>query len=221
MSMAWRCILRGLGTFCTKFWHEIEANLREIYINFWRKFALKFVLKLVRIYEMVVKFKGNFMRKFLVFFIAILPCIEFGGKTFYKRYESGDLAEYYLSGDPDFGWSELITVQKLGYVDLEKFAQILSASLKKQGAMFDVRVHEMGGRVDKMSEISLFLPVKNDDRFKAYEANVALSKKLKCGAFSLRYAQNLGNSQDTQTIWKNWSGRAKILLENLPKFECK
>ena len=249
MSMAWRCILRGLGTFCTKFWHEIEANLREIYINFWRKFALKFVLKLVRIYEMVTKFKGNFMRKFLVFFIAILPffgcgdetyslklpensakigdtlalsqSIEFGGKTFYKRYESGDLAEYYLSGDPDFGWSELITVQKLGYVDLEKFAQILSASLKKQGAMFDVRAHEMGGRVDKMSEISLFLPAKNDDRFKTYEANVALSKKLKCGAFSLRYAQNLGNSQDTQTIWKNWSGRAKILLENLPKFECK
>lgn len=184
MSMAWRCILRGLGTFCTKFWHEIEANLCEIYINFWRKFALKFVLKLVRIYEMVTKFKGNFMRKFLVFFIAILPffgcgdetyslklpensakigdtlalsqSIEFGGKTFYKRYESGDLAEYYLSGDPDFGWSELITVQKLGYVDLEKFAQILSASLKKQGAMFDVRAHEMGGRVDKMSEISLF-----------------------------------------------------------------
>lgn len=247
--MAWRCILQGLGTFCTKFWREIEAKLREIYINFWRKFALKFYLKLVRIYEMVVKFKGNFMRKFLVFFIAILPffgyggetyslklpensakigdtlalsqSIEFGGKTFYKRYESGDLAEYYLSGDPDFGWSELITVQKLGDIDLEKFAQILSVSLKNQGAMFDIRAHEMGGRVDKMSEISLFLPVKNDDRFKAYEANVALSKTLKCGAFSLRYAQNLGNSQDTQTIWKNWSGRAKILLEKLPKLECK
>ena len=70
--MAWRCILRGLGTFCTKFWREIEANLREIYINFRRKFALKFYLKLVRIYEMVTKFKGNFMRKFLVFFVVIL-----------------------------------------------------------------------------------------------------------------------------------------------------
>ena len=56
--------------------------------------------------------------------LALSQSIEFGGKTFYKRYESGDLAEYYLSGDPDFGWSELITVQKLGYVDLEKFAQI-------------------------------------------------------------------------------------------------
>lgn len=247
--MAWRCILRGLGTFCTKFWREIEAKLCEIYINFRRKFALKFVLKLVRIYEMVAKFKRNFVRKFLVFSLVILSffgcggetyylklpensakigdtlalsqSIEFGGKTFHKRYESGDLAEYYLSGDPDFGWSELITVQKLGYVDLEKFAQILSASLKNQGAMFDVRAHEMGGRVDKMSEISLFLPAKNDDRFKTYEANVALSKTLKCGAFSLRYAQNFSNSQDTQTIWKNWSGRAKILLENLPKFECK
>lgn len=198
---------------------------------------------------MVAKFKRNFMRKFLVFSLVILSffgymgetyylklpensakigdtlvllqSIEFSGKTFHKRYESSDLAEYYLNGDPDFGWSELITVQKLGDVDLEKFAQILSASLKNQGAPFDVRAHKMGGRVDKMSEISLFLPAKNDDRFKTYEANVALSKTLKCGAFSVRYAQNLGNSQDTQTIWKNWSGRAKILLENLPKFECK
>ena len=196
---------------------------------------------------MVAKFKGNFMKKFLVFSLLSFFCcegetyslklpenaakigdtlalsqsIKFGGKTFHKRYESSDLAEYYLSGDPDFGWSELITVQKLGDIDLEKFAQILSTSLNNQGAMFDVRVHKMGDRVDKISEISLFLPVKNDDRFKAYEANVALSKTLKCGAFSVRYAQNLGNSQDTQTIWKNWSGRAKILLENLPKFECK
>lgn len=153
--------------------------------------------------------------------LALSQSIKFGGKTFHKRYESGDLAEYYLSGDPDFGWSELITVQKLGDVDLEKFAQILSASLKNQGAIFGVRVHKMGGRVDKISEISLFLPVKNDDRFKTYEANVALSKTLKCGAFSLRYAQNLGNLQDPQTIWKNWSGRAKILLEKLPKLECK
>lgn len=70
--MAWRCILRGLGTFCTKFWREIKANLREIYINFGAKFALKFVLKLVRIYEMVAKFKGNFVRKFLVFSLVIL-----------------------------------------------------------------------------------------------------------------------------------------------------
>lgn len=87
--------------------------------------------------------------------------------------------------------------------------------------LFDVVTQEIRSRVNKMSEISLFLPAKNDDRFKAYEANVALSKTLKCAAFSVRYAQNLGNSQDTQTIWKNWSARAKILLENLPKFECK
>ncbi len=70
--MEWRCILRGLGTFCTKFWREIETNLLEIYINFGAKFALKFVLKLVRIYEMVAKFKGNFVRKFLVFSLVIL-----------------------------------------------------------------------------------------------------------------------------------------------------
>ncbi len=112
-------------------------------------------------------------------------------------------------------------MQKLGDVDLEKFAQILSVSLKNQGAMFDVRAHKIRGRVNKMSEISLFLPAKKDDRFKAYKANVALSKTLKCAAFSVRYAQNLDNSQDTQTMWKSWSGRAKILLENLPKFECK
>ena len=68
--MAWRCILRGLGTFCIKFW-QVEANLRKIYINFRRKFVLKFVLKLVRIYEMVTKFNGNFMRKFLVFFMRV------------------------------------------------------------------------------------------------------------------------------------------------------
>lgn len=115
--------------------------------------------------------------------LALSQSTKFGGKTFYKRYESGDLAEYYLSGDPDFGWSELITVQKLGDIDLEKFAQILSASLKNQGAMFDIRAYEMGGRVDKMSEISLFLPAKNDDRFKTYEANVALSKNTKMRCF--------------------------------------
>ena len=85
MSMAWRCILRGLGTFCTKFWREIEANLREIYINFRRKFALKFYLKLVRIYEMVTKFKGNFMRKFLVFSLVILSFFGCGGETYYLK----------------------------------------------------------------------------------------------------------------------------------------
>lgn len=109
-------------------------------------------------------------------------------------------------------------MQKLGDVDLEKFAQILSASLKNQGVMFDIRAHKRCvAEWIKCRRFRCFYPQKT----KTYEANVALSKTLKCGAFSVRYAQNLGNSQDTQTIWKNWSGRAKILLENLPKFECK
>lgn len=153
--------------------------------------------------------------------LALPQSIKFGGKTFYKRYESADLAEYYLQNDPDFGWQELISVQKLGDVDLGSFAQSLSAQLKQQGAKFVLKAHEMGGEVDEISEISLFLPAKNDERFKNYEANAALSKALKCGTFSVRYAQNLGNLQDENLIWKNWSEHAKILLENLPKFECK
>lgn len=182
------------------------------------------------------------MRQFLILFVAILfagcggysanlpinsqilsdkielpKSINFEGKEFYKRFETDEFAEYYLKSDPDFGWSELLSVFFIDSSDLKGFKEALDMTYKQQNNT----KYELKESSQELVEIALYPPIKGSAEFSSFEANTAITRIKKCGMVNIKYAKNFTPSENADKIWKSWKRNSGNILKNLPDIECK
>ena len=148
--------------------------------------------------------------------LEIPQSINFAGKTFHKRYEDAEFAEYYLQGNPDFAWQELITISYINGNDLGLWANLLDKNLKNENVKY-----ELYTKANELLEVELYYPDKTNTNYNSFEANVALTSTKECGMATIRYAKNFDESQNSQKLWKKVLGNATSVAKNFPKIECK
>lgn len=143
--------------------------------------------------------------------------IEFEGKIFKKRFVTQNMAEYYIDGQSDYGYDELLTIFYLGNHNLSQFKNALENSLKNNSNKNKFKLKQMG---EILLETSLFYPA-NDPKFSYFEANFSATYNEKCGLIQSRYAKNFDKSNNAENLWQNFKKKQNWFLKNYTKIICK
>lgn len=144
--------------------------------------------------------------------------IQFDKKTFTKKFENQQLAQYYLQNEEGFKWSELITVFYSTTNNTDAFIDVLKKIYENNGnSNYDVE--KINENKTFMSEI--FKPIKNNEIFNRYEGDLKIFEIKECGLVAVFYAITFDKNEDENKITKILNSKKAQFLKNYPKIECK